>query len=123
VKDHLERSGLDVRTIGPENLTPQILAEVTREMAECAAIVAVCSGDDRGAKKVRRPRQNVVFEIGMAVGSIAGLGRLIVLWEEEVEVPSDLGGVLRIDYSGNPYSRLPALDAALRTRGVDLKGS
>lgn len=44
-----------------------------------------------------RARQNVVFEMGFFFGSL-GLERVCAVYEEGVEKPSDLGGILYVQY-------------------------
>jgi predicted nucleotide-binding protein len=60
------------------------------------------TADDEGrAKGVtelrRRGRQNVVFEFGFFVG-LLGRRRAVVLYEDGVELPSDLEGLVYIPY-------------------------
>jgi predicted nucleotide-binding protein len=72
------------------------------------AIVLVI-GDDVGGVKGSDPaalrpraRQNVIFELGYFVGSL-GRDRVCALYEPEVEMPSDFGGVgyVKFDREGN----------------------
>ena len=78
-------------------------------MQEAAAIVAICTPDDAvfedvssGKPSYFQPRQNVLLEIGMVLGSPRGVNRLIVLqaWgntvEEQARFPSDLSGLLTL---------------------------
>jgi predicted nucleotide-binding protein len=56
------------------------------------------TGDDEGRKSGDeewrpRARQNVVLELGFFIGAL-GRGRVALLYEEEVELPSDIAGVL-----------------------------
>jgi hypothetical protein len=67
--------------------------------------VAIWTGDDVGGLKddvLQKPRarQNVVFETAYFIGKL-GRKRVIVLYEEDVELPSDYSGVLFIKLSGN----------------------
>ncbi len=63
--------------------------------------VILLTGDDVGGTKapegpVRpRARQNVVFELGFFFGSV-GRERVAVLYEPDVEKPSDIGGLVYI---------------------------
>jgi predicted nucleotide-binding protein len=63
-----------------------------------AFAVVLLTGDDEGRLRGsgewhRRARQNVVFELGFFIGKL-GRARVAVLYEEGVELPSDVSGVL-----------------------------
>lgn len=49
----------------------------------------------------RRARQNAVFEYGFFLGALrrAG-GRVLLLTKGDLEMPSDLSGIVRIDITG-----------------------
>lgn len=52
------------------------------------------------SKEKSRPRQNVVFELGYFLGTLKRKsGRVILLYECGVELPSDISGVVYIDIS------------------------
>jgi predicted nucleotide-binding protein len=60
--------------------------------------VVLLTADDRGGSAASdelqpRARQNVVFELGYFIGRL-GRGRVTVLYETGVELPSDMSGVL-----------------------------
>jgi predicted nucleotide-binding protein len=60
--------------------------------------VVLLTGDDIGnpkgsPKRKARARQNVIFELGFFIGKL-GRSRVSALYEEGVELPSDLHGVL-----------------------------
>lgn len=63
-------------------------------------------------------RQNVVFELGFFFGQL-GRGRVAALYEEGVELPSDVQGLayIRLDPTGG--WRLP-LAQELREAGLDV---
>ena len=52
-----------------------------------------------------RPRQNVVFEFGYFVGKLGRQG-VVALYQEGVELPSDVSGVLYKPLSGNWHTEL-----------------
>lgn len=82
--------------------------------------VVIATGDDVGRAQAAtedrpRPRQNVVFELGFFFG-VLGRPRVALLYQESVEIPSDIAGLVRI-----------ALDAAgawkmLLAREIDAAG-
>jgi predicted nucleotide-binding protein len=76
--------------------------------SEVGFAVILMTGDDRGGaaevdheKYRRRARQNVLLEMGFFLGSL-GRRRVCVLYEPEVEIPSDYTGVLykKLDEAG-----------------------
>lgn len=67
--------------------------------------VALWTADDQGKankeeKLLNRARQNVIFETGYFIGKL-GRDRVIILFEDGVEKPSDYDGVVYISLSGN----------------------
>jgi hypothetical protein len=78
------------------------LIEKLEANAQTAAYaVVVLTADDEGRKKgashlVLRGRQNVVFELGFFCGAI-GRSKVCVLFEEGVEQPSDIKGLVYIE--------------------------
>ncbi|NVK84919.1 MAG: nucleotide-binding protein [Cytophagia bacterium] len=67
--------------------------------------VALWTADDQGKatkdeKLLNRARQNVIFETGYFIGKL-GRERVIILYEDGVEKPSDYNGVVYISLSGN----------------------
>lgn len=81
----------------------RVLIEKLEESAASAGYaVVLLTGDDRGRPKDLdaqddrpRARQNVVFEMGFFFG-LVGRGRVAVLFEEGVEHPSDIAGLVYI---------------------------
>jgi predicted nucleotide-binding protein len=73
--------------------------------AEAGFAVIPLTGDDMGGvkgKAVRQPRarQNVVLEFGYFMGKL-GRNRVVALHEQNVELPSDVHGVLYMPLTGN----------------------
>ena len=70
---------------------------------EAGFAIVLLTGDDLGGKRENVPslqpraRQNVVFEMGFFFGSL-GRGKVCGVYEEGVEMPSDLGGILYVQY-------------------------
>lgn len=67
--------------------------------------VALWTADDEGRSKKEtvykdRSRQNVIFETGFFIGAI-GRKNVVILYEQNVEIPSDYSGVVFIPLSGN----------------------
>jgi predicted nucleotide-binding protein len=69
--------------------------------------IILLTGDDKGNQKDQnslnlRARQNVIFEMGYFF-ALLGRKNVVCLQEEEIEVPSDLGGhmYIKLDKSNN----------------------
>lgn len=100
------------------------LIEKFEETAAAAGFaVVLLTGDDvarpAGSEQPKlRARQNVVFELGFFFGQL-GRGRVAALYEEGVELPSDVQGLayIRVDPTGG--WRLP-LAQELREAGLDV---
>jgi predicted nucleotide-binding protein len=70
--------------------------------SEVGFAVALLTPDDLGglvaaSEQAARARQNVIFELGYFVGSL-GRGRVCLLRKGDVEIPSDLFGVIYTDF-------------------------
>ncbi|WP_083649872.1 TIR domain-containing protein [Amycolatopsis sp. CB00013] len=77
-----------------------IIEKFEEHAATAAYAVVIATGDDLGRAKVAekdrlRARQNVVFELGFFFGKL-GRSRVAFLYEENVELPSDINGVVYI---------------------------
>lgn len=80
-----------------------VIEKLEEEAAPVAYAIAILTGDDVGQvvtavgneDPAPRARQNVVFEAGYFTGAI-GRSRVAVLHEEDVELPSDLSGLVYI---------------------------
>jgi predicted nucleotide-binding protein len=80
------------------NLGRTVIEKFEQNAARAVYAVVLLTGDDEGgpvgnSNRHRRARQNVIFELGFFIGAI-GRRRVTVLYEEGVELPSDLSGVL-----------------------------
>lgn len=76
------------------------IIEKFEDYADVGFAVILMTGDDRGGQSTASPdtyrlraRQNVLLEMGFFLGSL-GRGRVCVLYDPEVEMPSDYSGVL-----------------------------
>ena len=84
--------------------------------------VVIMTGDDIGgpvsSAPRRRARQNVILELGYFLAKL-GRTRVCVLYEDEVEIPSDYAGVLYIRLSRDGAWQL-ALARELKVAGIKL---
>lgn len=74
-----------------------ILQKLYEESERCGYAVIVMSGDDHVEDDKKRARQNVVHEIGYFHGKY-GLDRVCILFEEGVEIFSNIDGLVYIPY-------------------------
>lgn len=105
------RVGLDVVILSERpNRGRSILTKFREEADGAAYAVALLTGDDLGqlrpellalgaqqAAPVRRPRQNVIFEMGFFIGQL-GVDRVCALVPQGVEHPSDYDGVVYVPF-------------------------
>jgi predicted nucleotide-binding protein len=100
-----------------------IIEKFEQYAAEAGYAVVLLTGDDegrqRGTDQELRPRarQNVILELGFFVG-VLGRQRVVLLYEDGVELPSDISGVLYLplDEAGAWKTRLgrEMLEAGVR---------
>lgn len=84
-----------------------IIEKFEDHAADAGYAVVLLTADDEGRKRgvedklSPRARQNVVLELGFFIGAL-GRARVVLLYEEGVELPSDIAGVLYLplDVSG-----------------------
>lgn len=96
-----------------------VIEKFEQHAAGAAFAVVIATGDDQGRAATDhgerpRARQNVIFELGFFFGSL-GRGRVVFLYEEDVERPSDIDGLVRISLDAAGAWKLPLareLDAA-----------
>jgi sugar/nucleoside kinase (ribokinase family) len=83
--------------------TPQDSTEITAALHDylqrCSFAVCVLANEDQTASGAYRARQNVVHEAGLFQGCY-GFRRVALLVEEQCELPSNLGGLIRHDFQG-----------------------
>jgi predicted nucleotide-binding protein len=91
--------------------------------SEVGFAVALFTPDDFGGpvaapKQAARARQNVIFELGYFVGSL-GRGRACLLRKGDVEIPSDLVGVIYTDMDHPAEGWKVKLARELRAAGFE----
>jgi predicted nucleotide-binding protein len=94
--ENLELEAIVLREQPDEGRT--IIEKFEHHASEVAFAVVLLTPDDVGGAAISeqqsaRARQNVIFELGYFVGKL-GRGRACLLRKGEVEIPSDLYGVI-----------------------------
>lgn len=74
---------------------------------------------DSVGKIIKRARQNVIFEMGFFVGKL-GRGRVCCLMKEDVEIPSDISGVIYKPFKSKIDEVKYALITELKAAGYKL---
>ena len=126
VEYFLNQLGISVEVIAGGNLEVEIAHGLISKMNTCAAIVAICTPDDELKNGSFHPRQNVLLEIGMAMGLSRGVNRLIILqkWgpreEDKAKLPSDLHGLIPIRFEGPVDDVFSKLEFRLKESKVAL---
>jgi len=108
-----------------------IIEKFEQESGGVSFAIVLMTPDDNGnavaSENLRlRARQNVLYELGYFVGKL-GRGKVMVLKKGDIEIPSDLAGVLytalddhdgwkrklinELDYAGVPFDKTSALIA------------
>ena len=77
-----------------------IIDKLIQEGQSANYAIALLSPDDPGTDGNMRARQNVILEIGFFMG-LLGKERLRLLVKENIEIPSDLSGILYEKYERN----------------------
>lgn len=82
-----------------------ILEKLERDTNRSAYAVVLLSPDDEGysvakgpSSAKKRARQNVILELGLVIGKL-GRSKVAVLHQGDVELPSDIGGLVYIEYN------------------------
>jgi predicted nucleotide-binding protein len=103
----LEKQGLNPIILNEEPSGGMTIIEKFEAKASTDFAIILLTGDDKGNQKDQnslnlRARQNVIFEMGYFF-ALLGRKNVVCLQEEEIEVPSDLGGhmYIKLDKSNN----------------------
>jgi predicted nucleotide-binding protein len=97
-----------------------IIEKLEDHAAEAGFAVVLLTGDDvggvDGTHLQRRARQNVVLELGLFFGRL-GRDHVVALYEQSVELPSDLDGLLYVSFSDSWQVKLAQ---EMLAAGIDL---
>jgi hypothetical protein len=126
LSDWLRGFQLMVDRIEPGTFSQALSEGIVQRMNGCAAIIALCTADDRWQDGSVHPRQNVLLEIGMAMGLHRGPKRLIIVqrWGDDSlaqVLPTDLAGLLTLRFKERVSEVFDPLRSRLREVGVELR--
>lgn len=96
-----------------------LIEKFERDVLQADLVIAMLTPDDEvvysDGRRAHRARQNVIFEIGFFMGKLGRhKGRIVILHRGQVELPSDIHGIVTIDVTGG-------LDAAKAHLKEELK--
>ena len=101
---YLEKLELDIIILRDQPNQGRTIIEKFIDYSNVGFAVILLTDDDRGGLKNTayeeqklRARQNVIFELGFFIGKL-GRNRVCALYIPDVEIPSDYGGVLFIEF-------------------------
>ena len=97
----IEKQGLEAVILNEQANGGKTIIEKIEENSDVGAAICLFTGDDYGRAKDAtsenlRARQNVVFEAGYFMGKL-GRGNVILIASPDIEIPSDLQGVVYTD--------------------------
>ena len=92
----LDRQGIDTVILSEQANQGRTIIEKIEHSSDVGAAIILLTADDLGKEKNEsdekpRARQNVIFEAGYFMGKL-GRERVIVIAEQNIEIPSDLQG-------------------------------
>lgn len=101
----LEDSMISYNTIGIVLMTPDDYGK--------------SKNDPEGKDLEPRARQNVVLELGILIGAV-GRENIIVLKKGHLELPSDISGLLYIEFNDSVREKSNDLLQAIRNKGISI---
>ncbi|NET37681.1 MAG: hypothetical protein F6K19_37630 [Cyanothece sp. SIO1E1] len=123
----LRQHGVEPALISPENVMNSISDGLVEAMKSCGAFVAICTPDDKVGENWYQPRQNVLLEIGIAMGLANGFQRLVILQragaepEAQAKLPSDLGGAFTLQFYDEQEDAIKRMIDALKHRKIRIQ--
>ena len=100
----IEKQGIEAIILSEQANQGKTIIEKFENYSDVGGAICLFTADDLGrSKKVdtdqARARQNVVFEAGYFIGKL-GRNHIVILADDNIEMPSDLSGVVRTN-TGN----------------------
>lgn len=97
----LEKQGIEAIILSEQANNGKTIIEKFEEYGDVSAAICLFTADDSGKANhfdvySKRARQNVVFETGYFIGKL-GRKNVIIISDKNVEIPSDMQGIVYID--------------------------
>lgn len=117
----LRRIGLEPIILMNEANAGRTIIEKIEDLSDVGFGIVLYTGCDEGRKKGTEPlhdraRQNVIFEHGYLYAKL-GRGRVVALNDADIELPSDLSGILYISHSASDWKKQLLIE--MKTAGLD----
>lgn len=127
----LRRLGLDPYILqNNDGGSNTIIESLEQNIYQNAAFgIILMTPDDFGYSKARgeegrqpRARQNVILELGMVLASL-GRNRMVILKKQALETPSDVDGVLRLEFNDHVKEVAVRLASRMKAAGIAIDES
>ncbi len=124
----LRRLGLDPYILQNNDGESKTIIEALEQQIynEAAFGIVLMTPDDFGYSKAAgedqrqpRARQNVVLEMGMILASL-GRGRMAILKKGALETPSDVDGMLRLEFNDHVKEVAVRLATRMKSAGIEI---
>lgn len=124
----LRRLGLDPYILQNNDGGGNTIIEALEQQIyqEAAFGIILMTPDDYGYAKTKgdeatqpRARQNVILEMGMVLASL-GRDRMAIVKKGALEHPSDVDGVLRLDFNDHVKEVAPRLATRMKRSGIEI---
>ena len=94
-----------------------VIVKLAEAANSCSHAIVLMTGDDLTVDGAARVRENVMHEIGYFQGRL-GLDRVILLREEGVSMPSNLGGIVYIPFTKGKIASV--FESLIRELHIDM---
>lgn len=124
----LRRLGLDPYILQNNDGGSNTIIEALEQQIyiEAAFGIVLMTPDDFGYAKAKgddasqpRARQNVILELGMVLASL-GRNRMVILKKGALETPSDVDGVLRLEFNDHVKEVAVKLARRMKAAGIEI---
>lgn len=124
----LRRLGLDPYILQNNDGGSNTIIEALEQQIyqEAAFGIVLMTPDDYGYPKAKgddatqpRARQNVILELGMVLASL-GRNQMVILKKGALETPSDVDGVLRLEFNDHVKEVAVKLARRIKAAGIDI---